>query len=587
MHVFRKLQRFYWDYWYLGLGAVLSMALLTVVGLLRPKLLQWLIDGVIGQQRWGQLTWVVLAVLGIALARGCMQFARQWFGGLLGQHAVYNLRNALYEKLQYLGFHFYDNAMTGDLMSRLTADVEAFRMFLSFGFVMLLDVGYMVFFSLIFMLFTNAKLTVAALAMFPFLAVIVSRFQKRVHPAFYSVRESLSVLTAAVQENITGQRTVKSFARETHEVKRFEEKQVHYVQTNLQTAQIWSEYFPLVELFSYAGTAFLLWYGGRMVISGEIQIGQLAAFFSFIWYIIWPVREIGWQLNNLVQAVAAGERLLEILEQPSRIKNPQDAVVLESIRGHVRFEHVSFSYDGEQEILQDISLDAPPGTIIGLLGPTGAGKSSVTSLIPRFYDVGAGRVTVDGHDVRTLDLHALRRQVGIVLQETFLWSATIRENIAYGRRDASMEEIIAAAKMAEAHDFIMETPKGYDTVVGERGMGLSGGQKQRIAIARALLMNPKILILDDATASVDMETEHEIQKALRNVMKGRTTFIIAHRLSSLKHADEILVLEAGRVVQRGTHDQLLGHDGIYRQTYNVQFADREDDAIMGEVAASE
>lgn len=576
MQVFRKLKHFYMDHWYLGLGAVVGMGLLTVVGLFRPRILQWLIDGVIGQQRWEQLPWVVAAVFGVAIGRSFLQYYRQWLGGNFGQYAVLNLRNALYHKLQYLGFNYYDGAKTGDLMSRLTADVEAFRQFLAFGLAMLMDVIYMCGFGLIFMLVTNVKLTLVTLALMPAVLLVVLRFQKQVHPAFYSVRESLSALTARVQENITGVRTVKSFAREGHEVGRFDDRNEGYVQTNLDTAKIWSEYFPVVEFLSFGGTALLLWYGGRLVIRGELTPGALIAFFSYIWYIIWPLREVGWQLNNLIQAVAAGERLIEILEAPPAIVNPSDARVPRTTRGYVRLEGVSFAYDGENCVLSNIEIDAPPGTIIGVLGGTGSGKSSLVSLISRFYDVQQGRVTVDGIDVRELDLDSLRRQVGYVFQETFLWSATIRENIAYGRRDASMDEVMVAARLAQAHDFIMETPKGYDTVVGERGMGLSGGQKQRIAIARAILTDPRVLVLDDATASVDMETEHEIQRSLRQVMQGRTTFIIAHRISSLKHADEIVVLDQGRIVERGTHAELLALGGIYRQTYDVQFADRED-----------
>jgi len=380
-------------------------------------------------------------------------------------------------------------------------------------------------------------------------------------------------------------RTVKSFARERHEVKRFAERNHAYVKVNLEASGLWARFFPLIELFSNLATTLLLWYGGRMVLRGELSLGRLVAFFSLIWYWIWPMREIGYQLNLLVQAIASGERLYELLSHPIDIADAPDAVRMPEMKGHVRFENVTFRYDSPRpgfsyEIsdlpaLTDINLDAPAGSVIALLGTTGSGKSTLVNLIPRFYDVTAGRVTIDGVDVRKINLRDLREHIGIVLQETFLWSASIKENIAYGRRDATMEEIIAAAKLAQAHDFIMETPLGYETVVGERGLGLSGGQKQRIAIARAILCNPRILILDDATASVDMETEHAILVGLKNLMAGRTTFIIAHRLSSLKHADEILVLDGGRIVERGTHESLLAAGGVYRSIYEIQFKDRE------------
>lgn len=579
MRVFLKLRTFYASHLGWGVAAVVSMGLLTAVGLIRPKLMEYLIDRVIHGGHFGELPLLAVAVLAVAAVRGVFNFGRQYLGQVFGQHATYHLRNALYRKLQELHFRFYDNARTGDLMSRLTADVEAFRQFLSFGFVHLADVFFMVAFSLAVMLATSVRLTLVTLATMPLLLVVVLRFEHVVHPAFTAIRTALSALTAAVQENITGQRTVKSFAREAHELAKFDAKNREYVAANLVAARLWAQFFPLMELLSNLAVTLLLWYGGRMVLRQELTLGQLVAFFSLIWYLIWPLREVGYQINNLIQAVAAGERLVELLETPAAIRNRPGARPLPTCAGHVRFEQVTFAYDGENPVLVDIDIDAPPGKVIALLGATGSGKSSLTALIPRFYDVTRGRVTVDGHDVRDLNLQDLRRHVGVVFNETFLWSATIRENIAYGRREATMAEIEASARLARAYDFIMATPHQWDTVVGERGLGLSGGQKQRIAIARAILTDPRILILDDATAAVDMETEHEIQKALRAAMQGRTTFIIAHRLSSLKHADEILVLDQGRIVQRGTHAELLARGGTYREIYEIQFRDRDGEVL--------
>jgi ATP-binding cassette subfamily B protein len=578
------LKRFYLPYIGWGIGGVISMGLLTLVGLIRPWLLEQLIDRVIQQSRFEELPYWALAVIAVAAVRALFNFGRQYLGQICGQNATFDLRNALYDKMQYLHFKFYDNAKTGDLMSRFTSDVEAFRMFLSFGFIQLMDTFFMTLFSLIVMLSMSVKLTLFTLIAMPFILVVVLRFERVVHPAFTKIRESLSGLTAATQENLNGMRTVKSFAREAFEVDKFSQRNRDYVKTNLAASGLWSSFFPLIELLSNLAITALLWYGGRMVLRDELSLGKLVAFFSLIWYWIWPMREVGYQINNMVQAIASGERLVNLLEQHREIANAPGARTMTEIAGHVRFENVSFRYESPRPgsgewadtyALSDVSLDAAPGSVIALLGTTGSGKSSLVSLIPRFYDVTHGRVTVDGVDVREIDLKDLRTSIGMVLQETFLWSATIKENIAYGRRDATMDEIIAAAKLAQAHDFIMETPLGYSTVVGERGMGLSGGQKQRIAIARAILNNPRILILDDATASVDMETEHEIQLGLQALMQGRTTFIIAHRLSSLKHADEILVMEEGRVRERGTHETLLEQGGIYRQIYDIQFMDRE------------
>lgn len=579
MRVFGRLRRFYWPWVWLGVGAVTAMALQTVFGLYRPQLFRELIDHVVMEGDVGRLPWLTAALMAVALARGAVHFTRQTVGHRFGQNATFALRQALYDKLQHQDFRYFDNARTGDLMSRLTADVEAFRQFLSFGLVNLADVAFMVGFSLIVMLTLSAKLTLVSLAAMPLLLVVVLRYEKVLHPSFLAIRESLGGLAATVQESITGIRTVKSFAREPHAIDQFQRKNTDYLQTFLRASNLWAEFFPLIELLSQLSVLLLLWYGGRMVIAGELSLGTLVAFFSLIWYLIWPVRELGYHINTWIQSVAAGERLLELLDAPIAIADPAEPAALESCRGHVRFEDVSFGYDPEQPVLHDISLEAPPGKIIALIGATGSGKSSLVNLIPRFYDVTAGRVTLDGRDVRTLRLADLRRQVGMVMGETFLWSATIRENIAYGRRDATMADIERAARIAEAHDFVMETPGGYDTVVGERGLGLSGGQKQRIAIARALLTDPRILILDDATSSVDMETEHEIQRALQQAMQGRTTFIIAHRLSSLKHADEILVLAHGRVAEGGTHDQLLALGGAYREIYEIQFRDRQGEVL--------
>lgn len=585
MQVFMRLRRFYLPYLAWGLGSVVAMAVLTAVGLVRPWLLEQLIDRVIKGRQFAELPYWAGAVLAVALVRAVFNFGRQYLGQVFGQNATMDLRNALYDKLQYLHFKFYDNAHTGDLMSRVTADVEAFRMFLSFGFVHLMDVFFMTIFSLVVMLSMSVRLTLVTLLAMPFLLVVVMRFERQVHPAFTRVREALAGLSTATQENLSGMRTVKAFARERYEVEKFAAHNEEYLRANLNTSGLWARFFPVIELLSNLALTLMLSYGGLLVIRGELSLGELVAFNSLIWYWIWPMREIGYRINELTQAVASGERLLEVLDHPVAVQTAPDAVRLPRMKGHVRFEGVTFQYDTprpdtkeitDHPALVDIDLDAPPGSVIGLIGGTGSGKSTLVSLIPRFYDVTRGRVTVDGVDVRKLDLVDLRSQIGIVLQETFLWSATIRENIAYGRRSATMEEIVAAAKLARAHDFIMELPQGYDTIVGERGMGLSGGQKQRIAIARAILNNPRILILDDATASVDMETEHEIQAALRNAMAGRTTFIIAHRLSSLKHADEILVLDAGRIVERGTHEQLLDMGGVYRAIYDIQFRDHEE-----------
>ncbi len=349
-----------------------------------------------------------------------------------------------------------------------------------------------------------------------------------------------------------------------------------YQNNQVGAATIWARFFPLMELLANIGVVILLVAGGLRVIDGPLTLGELVAFFSMIWYIIGPMWNIGFLINNYTQSKASGERVLELLHSYVHVKSVEDAVVLDkdTIKGHVRFENVTFSYADKEPALRDISFDAPPGKVIGLLGGTGSGKSTIIQLLMHAYNVKQGRITVDGFDIRNVDVQSLRSQIATVFQETFLFSASIRDNIAYANKDATMEEIERAAKLSKAHEFIMELPLGYDTLVGERGMGLSGGQKQRIAIARALIRNPHILVLDDATSAVDMETEHEIQAGFKELMRGRTTFIIAHRISSLKDADEILVLDGGRITQRGTHQQLIRQQGPYRDVYNIQYADR-------------
>jgi ATP-binding cassette subfamily B multidrug efflux pump len=576
LEVFRKLKVYYWPFRRYFYASMLLLVCSTALGLVYPYMLKYLIDDVIRAERLELVPYLAIGVVLVVGLKAFVGFGWNYVGHLFGVEMVYDLRNGLYKKLQYLSFQYYDNAKTGDLMSRLTADVEAFRQFLSFGVHHLVNFFLMITFGMIMMLTIHWKLTLVTLLTMPFLAAVALRFEKLIHPAFRSIRESMSDLTTAVQENITGVRTVKSFARENHEIDKFGVRSNEYKDTHILTAKLWAKYFPIMELLGNLSVVLLLGYGGMLVIQKQITIGELVAFFSLIWYIIGPIWSIGYQINNFTQSKAAGERLLEILETNEDIQDSSGAVSLDGMKGHVEFRDVSFKYNNKEEALEHIDIEAAPGKTIALLGATGSGKSTVIQLLLRAYDVTEGKVLIDGCPIEQIRLEQLRQQIGVVFQETFLFSASIRNNIAYGKRDASMDDIIAAAKLAQAHDFIMELPEGYNTVVGERGLGLSGGQKQRIAIARALLKDPRILVLDDATSAVDMETEHAIQLALRNVMEGRTTFIIAHRLSSLKHADEIIVLEQGRIVQRGKHDELVSQQGVYRRIYDIQFRDLEE-----------
>ncbi|MCR2820888.1 ABC transporter ATP-binding protein [Lederbergia panacisoli] len=575
MDTLKKLRQYYWPYKQYFFISMFFLLFVTAITVIYPIILQLTIDEVVLK---GQYSWIVpltLSFLGIMIIKGIVTFIQQYTGEIFGIKAVYSLRNALYEKLQFLPFRYYDNAKTGDLMSRLTADVESFRFFLSFGFSELFRFILMLTVAFGVMFYYSVPLTLATMISLPFLFFVVYKFDRAVHPAFRGIRKSFGKLNTNVQENISGINTVKSLSREEFQTGKFNDSNADYKDNMISTSNIWAKYFPLMEFLGNVCVVALLSFGGYLVIKGSLQPGELVAFYSLVGYILWPIMSLGFTINMFSQSKASGERLLEILEAKEDIVDKENAYAPSRLKGEVEFKNVFLRYAGDDNsALKDISFKAEPGKIIGLVGSTGSGKTSITQLITRFYEPESGEVLIDGKNVNEYALKSLRSNIGFVLQESFLFSSTIKANIAYGKPDATMDVIIDAAKRADAHNFIVELRDGYDTILGERGMGLSGGQKQRIAIARSICLDPSILILDDATSAVDMETEFKIQGAMREVMKGRTTFIIAHRISSLKHADEILVLEDGKIVERGTHDQLIHNGGQYERVYKIQFQDQ-------------
>ncbi|WP_017471751.1 ABC transporter ATP-binding protein [Amphibacillus jilinensis] len=582
MGTFKKLKAFYLPYKRYFLASLLFVLIVTAITVIYPMVLQVTIDQVVLEGDYQLIPFLAIGFIVIMIIKGIANFTQQYLGDLFGVTAVYHLRDALYQKLQRLSFTYYDNARTGDLMSRLTMDVEGFKFFLAAGFKELIRVVFLMVTSLTVMFYYSVPLALVTMAVMPFLIIVVKRFDAEVHPAFRKIRKSLGNLNTRIQENVSGMNTVKSLSKEDFEIERFTVDNKQYREINIKTSNIWAKYFPFMEFIGNIAMIALLVFGGWLVIDEQMSLGALVAFFSLVNYIIGPLMHLGFIVNQFSQAKAAGERLLDILEADEDIEEKDEALILEDIDGHVTFNDVTLKYTEEDDpALKHINFDAPPGKVVGLIGATGAGKSSITQLMTRFYEPAEGEVLIDGRPTSDYNLKFLRKHIGFVLQESFLFSTTIKENIAYGNPDASIEEIIAAAKRAQAHDFIMELPKGYDTMLGERGMGLSGGQRQRIAIARALLIDPSILILDDATSAVDMETEFQIQRALKEVMTNRTTFIIAHRISSLKHADEILVLEDGVIVERGTHDTLLNNGGPYQRIYDIQYQDKQ--AVMGTI----
>ncbi|HEY3118304.1 MAG TPA: ABC transporter ATP-binding protein [Chloroflexota bacterium] len=520
-----------------------------------------------------------LLIVVLTFVKGVFLFGQSYLGEYGAQHVAYDVRNDIYRHLQRLPFSWHDQVQTGQIMSRATSDVEQLRFFtgralLQLGQLIILGVGI----SLV-LFATNWKLTLAALVVVPMLLRTVDAYQQAIRPVFSQAQQELAVLASIVQENLAGARVVKAFAREGDEIRKFHEQNERLQDQYLGAAEYQSFLNPLMDALGNLCTGIVLWYGGYLVINGELTVGQLVAFNTYLLLIVRPVRRLGFLVGQGSQALAAGERIFQVLDAAVDLEDKPGAVPMPPIHGHVVFDHVSCSYYGGVPALRDVSFEAQPGQVVALVGGSGSGKTSTINLVPRFYDVSEGRVLIDGLDVRDVQIESLRRQIGIVLQDTMLFTGTIRENIALGKPGASEDEIVAAAMAARADPFIREFPTGYETAVGERGVTLSGGQKQRIAIARALLLDPRILILDDFTSAVDTETEAMIRQALQVLMKDRTTLVIAQRVGTVQNADMIVVLDQGEVVGMGTHEELLETNAIYSEIYQLQLTDEPLSAV--------
>ncbi|MBM7563315.1 ABC transporter ATP-binding protein [Paenibacillus sacheonensis] len=558
--------------------SVLLLVFGTIVDLTAPWLLKEVFDKGIADKNVKMVLGFTLALAGIQVAKSIAMFVQGRSQELVGQNVIFKLREEMYAHLQRLSFSYYDKAQTGQLMSRMTGDIESVKNFIGFG-AMAMFTGALTFVGTIgFMLFMNWQVTLLSMATIPLLMYAVFRFNKKVGPAWGQVREQMGKLTTTLQENISGIRVVKAFARETVEQRKFEARNEDNFATNMDRAKMEAAAFPLMNF--YGGIVFvtMVWFGALYVANDKMSFGTFMAFQWYTWGIIWPLNMLGWQINIMQQAMKAAPRVFEVLDTPVDIAaDAGGSRDVKRIEGNVEFNDVAFHFadqdpDKEAGVLEDISLSVRQGEVIAVLGATGSGKSSLIALMSRFYDVSRGALLIDGVDVKDYELEGLRRKIGIVPQETFLFSATIRENIAYGVPEATQEQIEWAASKAQIHSFIEGMPFGYDTLIGERGVGLSGGQRQRVALARAILMDPPILVLDEATASVDTATESAIHEELLEVMKGRTTFIIAQRLSSVKRADRIVVLDRGRIVQQGTHRELFAQEGFFRSLFQMQEA---------------
>lgn len=526
-----------------------------------------------------------IAIIGFALARGIFSFIQGYMGERLSQSVAFDLRNELFAKIQRLSFSYHDRNQTGQLMIRATDDVEKVRLFIGQGLIMALQALVMLVGVLIILVTTNIKLTLVTLPVLPAALIMFMIFGVVSQPLFTALQIRLSRLNTILQENLAGIRVVKAFAREPHEQKRFDESVDQVLDQNLKISRIFSVLFPVTFLIANLGQAAVLYAGGYQIINQTLTLGQWQEFSLYLIYVFLPLANLGLIISLMSQASASATRIFEILDTKNEVEDMPGASDLKAVQGHVAFNNVSFRYFKSGEyVLKDVSFDAPSGQTVALLGATGSGKTTIINLLPRFYDVTEGQVLIDDHDVREATLNSLRSHIGIVLQETTLFTGTIRDNIAFGRPDATMDEVIAAAQAAAAHDFILSFPEGYDTPVGERGTTLSGGQKQRIAIARALLLNPRILILDDSTSSVDLATEYQIQKALDRLMEGRTSFVIAQRISTVLNADQILVLDKGHIAARGTHEELMENSPLYVEIYNSQLVEDAEIDQEAEVA---
>jgi len=554
-------------------GAFIALLVVTAANLATPQLVQLAIDGGLKRNSPRVILYAVVGLVVISIVRGLSTFLQGYLAERASQGVAYDLRDALFTRLERLSFSYYDRVQTGQLLTRLTNDVEQVRTFAGTGVIQLSSSVVMLAGSIVLLLRISWSLTLVTMLIIPAIFVLLMRFVRRIGPLFGQVQQTLGRLNTILQEDLQGNRVIRAFVREDYETARYRDINDSLLHKNIEATRLLSNNFPFVFLLANIGTLIIIWFGGLQVIGRQIDIGQLIAFNTYLSFLLMPILTIGFLAAQISRAGASSLRIFDILDAPLEVTDKPGAVVLPPIAGRVEFRDVCFRYPStERDILHDITFSAEPGQTVAILGTTGSGKSTLVNLIPRFYDVSGGAVLVDGHDVRDVTLSSLRARIGIVLQEALLFSGPVRDNIAYGRPDATQEDVEAAARAAQADEFIRALPQGYDTVVGERGVGLSGGQRQRIAIARALLVNPKLLILDDSTSAVDAETELLIQQALDTLMRDRshTAFVIAQRISTVRDADLILVLDGGRIAARGTHDELTRESPLYNEILGSQ-----------------
>lgn len=540
-----------------------------------PWIIKDMIDEVLADKNGTMLNWIAASIIAIFVVRGLFWYGQNYLMSDVGQSVIIDIRAAVFKKLQRLSVSFYDKNKTGTIMSYVTNDVNALQSAMVENTIEMITEGFILIGSVVAMIYLDWRLTLFTVCTFPVVLWFMEFFGKKIRKTGGRIQECTADITSVLQESVASARVIKSFVREDYEVDRFDVENRANFRANMKNAQLMATLTPVVELVAAIGVTMIIWYGGNNVINGTITAGSLVAFLTYAVNISNPIKRLTRVIGNIQKALAAAQRVFMIIDMPEEIAESRDAKQLPEVSGKVEFQNVSFAYDDKGNVITDLSFSVKPGEVIAIVGPSGAGKSTIANLLPRFYDVNKGDIKIDGHSVREVTLDSLREQVGIVPQETMLFNGSVYNNILYGRLDATKEEIEAAAKAANAHDFIMQLTDGYETKLGDRGVNLSGGQRQRIAIARAILKNPRILILDEATSALDTESERVVQEALDRLMVGRTSFVIAHRLSTVKNADKILVLEKGNLVESGTHDELLALDGLYAHLYKIQYRNKE------------
>lgn len=575
MNDYKRLILFIKPYWKrLGL-AVICIVLSAAANLYVPWIIKDMVDKVLMDKDMMLLNLIAGGIVVVFLFRGIFYYGQSYLVSYIAQRVIIDVRELLYIKFQKLQLSYYEKKQTGTIMSYITNDVAALQAALVDSLIEMVTELSILIGSLIMMFYLDWKLSIVTLVVVPVIGQAMKVFGRKLKMSGALIQERTAEITSLLQESISGVRVVKSFAREDYEIKRFQNQNDLNFRANMKSVQLSSLLTPTVEFLAAVIVAVILWFGGYQVVNGALTAGALVAFLTYAVNLANPVKRISRVYGTINKAMAAAERVFNVLDTQEILKDKPGAVELPKISGTVKFDHVSFGYKEGVNVLHDLTLEAKPGQVIAFVGPSGAGKSTIANLIPRFYDVTSGSIKIDNIDIRDVKIKSLREQIGVVPQETMLFSGSVKDNIRYGRLDATDEEIIGAAKAANAHNFIMNLSDGYETKIGERGITLSGGQRQRIAIARAILKNPRILILDEATSALDTESEEIVQEALDKLMIGRTSFVIAHRLSTIIHADKIIVLENGRVCESGTHQQLMQTGGLYSHLYNIQFSDKK------------